>query len=97
MYEYGSVAEVNAKNRICMQTSLAGERARERDGHRAGHIKKHLKRRLSPKCSFRFSFGFSFGFDFSVRLVCFVGFVGFAAQVVFSVCFYSFISAVTNY
>lgn len=88
------VAEVNAKNRILMQTGLAGEGAGDRDGARAGHIKKHLKRRLRPKCSFRFSFGFSFGFDLSACLVCFVGF---AAQVVFSVCFYSFIAAVTNY
>lgn len=63
-----SAAEVNAKNRILMRTSLARERDRDGDGNGngngegEGHIKKHLKRRLSPKCSFRrFSFGFSFG------------------------------------
>lgn len=63
-----SAAQVNAKNRILMRTSLAGERDGERDGDGKrdgaaagageGHIKKHLKRRLSPKCSSSIQFRF---------------------------------------
>lgn len=67
-----SAAQVNAKNRILMRTSLAVERDGERDGDGRGdgaaagggegHIKKHLKRRLSPKCSSSIQFRFQFRF-----------------------------------